>query len=139
MSFTDLPIYFQGHALLTAMYILNKIPSKSVSTIPYEIWHGKKSSLSYLKTWGCLTYVKKQNADKLEDRSVVARSIGYLKKSIGYYFFFPHDYNVIVSHNATLLEKQSIQDDGSGRLIDLNENVFEERRAIDPQKPIQDE
>ena len=59
MSFTDLPLFLWGHALLTAIHLLNRVPLKSVPTTPYEIWFGKKSSLSYLKTWGCLTYVKR--------------------------------------------------------------------------------
>ena len=87
------------------MHILNRVPSKSVPTTPYKIWHGKKSSLSYFKTWICPIYVKKLKANKLEDRSIIAWFIGYPKESIGYYFYFPHDHNVIVSHNATFLEK----------------------------------
>ena len=49
MSYTDLPISLWGYALQMASYILNRVPSKSVSTIPYEIWHGKAPSLKYVK------------------------------------------------------------------------------------------
>ena len=104
MSFADLSLYFWRHALLTAIHLLNRIPSKFVPTTPYEIWFGKKPSLSYLKTWGCPTYVKRQMADKLEDRSVIAHFIGYLKESMRYYYF-PQDFNVIVSWNIIFLEK----------------------------------
>ena len=65
MSFTDIPLYLWRHALLTAIHLLNRVPSKFVPTTPYEIWYDKKSSLGYLKTWGCPTYVKRQMADKL--------------------------------------------------------------------------
>ncbi|MDM1575528.1 integrase catalytic domain-containing protein, partial [Escherichia coli] len=68
MSFTDLPVFLWGHSLLTAIYLLNRVPSKTVPTMPYEMWHGKKSSLSYLKIWGCPAHVKRQQADKLETR-----------------------------------------------------------------------
>jgi transposase InsO family protein len=34
---TNLPITFWGDALLTAVYILNRVPSKSVSSTPYEL------------------------------------------------------------------------------------------------------
>ena len=74
ISFTDLSVFFLKHALLTVMHILNKISSKFVPTTPYEIWHGKKSNLSYLKIWGCSAYVKRQKADKLENRSIVAEN-----------------------------------------------------------------
>ena len=83
--------------MLTAIHLLNKIPSKFVPTTPYEIWYDKKLSLSYLKTWRYPAYIKRQMADKLEDRSVVAYFIGYPKESMGYYFYFPQDHNVIVS------------------------------------------
>ena len=46
---------------------------------------------------------------------------------------------MIVSRNTTFLEKLFIQNGGSRRLIELDENVSEERQAIDPQKSINDE
>ena len=69
MSLTDLPVSFWGYALETAAFILNRAPSKSVETTPYEIWHGKKPKLSFLKVWGCEAYVKKLQPDKLEPKS----------------------------------------------------------------------
>ena len=50
MSFTDLSLYLWRYALLTVIHLLNRVLSKSVLTTLYEIWFGKKSSLSYLKT-----------------------------------------------------------------------------------------
>ena len=75
-------------------------------------------------------------ADKLEGRSIIALFIGYPKESIGYYFYFPQDHNVIVSRNTISLEKQFIQDGGNGRLVELEEKVSKEQKAIDPQEPI---
>ena len=43
---------------------------------------------------------------------------------------------MIVSRNAIFLEKYFIQDGGSGRLVELEEKIFEEQRVIDPQKSI---
>ena len=37
VSYTDLPISLWGYALLTATYVLNRVPSKYVPKIPYEI------------------------------------------------------------------------------------------------------
>ena len=59
MSLTDLPLSFWGYALETAAFTLNRAPSKSVETKPYELWFGKKPKLSFLKVWGCDAYVKK--------------------------------------------------------------------------------
>ena len=59
MSLTDIPLSFWGYALETAAFTLNRAPSKSVETTPYELWFGKKPKLSFLKVWGCNAYVKK--------------------------------------------------------------------------------
>lgn len=46
MSYTDMPVSFWGYALLTIVYLCNRIPSKSVTSTPYEIWNGKELELS---------------------------------------------------------------------------------------------
>ena len=53
MFLTDLPLSFWGYALETTAFTLNRAPSKSVETTPYELWFGKKPKLSFLKVWGC--------------------------------------------------------------------------------------
>ena len=40
-------------ALKTAVYILNKVPSKAVNKTPYELWTGKRPSIKHLYIWGC--------------------------------------------------------------------------------------
>ena len=53
MYLTDLPLLFWGYALETAAFTLNRAPSKSVETTPYELWFGKKLKLTFLNVWGC--------------------------------------------------------------------------------------
>ena len=129
MSCTDLPIFLWGYTLLSAIHLLNWIPSKSVPTTPYELWHGKKSTLGYLKIWRCPIHVKRQQTDKLEARSFRTHFIRYPKKIMEYYFYLPEDHNVIVSHHAIFLKKEFIQVGGSGRKIELEEKVSEEHRV----------
>ena len=52
MYLTDLPLSFWGYALETAAFTLNRAPSKSVKTTPYELWFSKKPKLSFLKSLG---------------------------------------------------------------------------------------
>jgi hypothetical protein len=59
MSLSDLSISFWGYALETAAFVLNGASSKSMETTPYELWHGKKPRLLFLKVWGCEAYIKK--------------------------------------------------------------------------------
>ena len=69
MFLTDLPLSFWGYALETAAFTLNRESSKSVEMTPYELWFRKKPKLSFLKVWGCDTYVKRLQPDKLEPKS----------------------------------------------------------------------
>ena len=57
MGYTDLPISFWGYVLETAAYLLNRVPSKSVSKTPYEIWKRRKPSLHHIKIWVTPAYV----------------------------------------------------------------------------------
>ena len=43
-----------GEALLTANYILNRVPYKKLSLMPFELWHGRAPSYHYLKMEGAL-------------------------------------------------------------------------------------
>ncbi|GJU26190.1 retrotransposon protein, putative, ty1-copia subclass [Tanacetum coccineum] len=89
----------------SAIRILNMVPTKKVDKTPYEIWHGKVPNLSYLKVWGCEAYVKRDSADKLQQRSVKCIFVGYPKETMGYYFYFPSKNNVIVAREIKEIPK----------------------------------
>jgi transposase InsO family protein len=57
MAQANLPISFWGDALLTAAYILNRVPSKSVSSTPYKLWNGVEPNLGYFHPRGCAAYI----------------------------------------------------------------------------------
>ena len=80
MSLTNLPLSFWGYALETATFTLNRAPSKSVETTPYELWFGKKPKLSFLKVWDCDAYMKKFHPDKLKPKSEKYVFIGYQRR-----------------------------------------------------------
>ena len=52
MCLTDLPLSFWGYALEAVAFTLNRAPSKSVETTPYELRFSKKPKLSFLKILG---------------------------------------------------------------------------------------
>jgi transposase InsO family protein len=105
MSMSELPVSFWGYALETAIYLLNRVPTKSVPNTPYELWTGKKPSLNHIKIWGCPSHVRKSNMDKLGPRSDRCLYIGYPKMSTGFYFYNPSEQKVFVSRNAIFLEE----------------------------------
>jgi hypothetical protein len=72
---------------MTAVYVLNRTPTKSVDGVtPFEVWYGKKPSVQHLQTFGCIVYVKntRPHLSKLEDRGRRMVFIGYEKGTKGY-------------------------------------------------------
>jgi len=57
MMHANLLIFFWEDAFLTAAYIINRMPSKFVSSTPYELWNSDKPNLGYLHPWGCAAYI----------------------------------------------------------------------------------
>ncbi|GJU40215.1 putative RNA-directed DNA polymerase [Tanacetum coccineum] len=121
-NLTTLPLSFWDYALESAVRILNMVPTKKVDKTPYEIWHGKAPNLSYLKVWGCEAYVKRDSADKLQQRSVKCIFVGYPKETMGYYFYFPPENKVIVARYGDFLERDLISQEFSGRDYDLEDD-----------------
>ena len=142
MSYIDLPISLWGYALQMASYILNRVISKSVSTTPYEIWHGKAPSLKHVKIWGCPAFIKKLKSDKLDAKSIKGRFVGYPKDSLGYCFYLPAEQVIVVSRDVIFLEKEFLKECGKGRKIMLDEVSSKEAQQIDhmnidqPEEPI---
>src|SRR3954471_8054460 len=123
MSLTDLPLSFQGYALETAAFTLNRAASKSVETTPYELWFGKKPKLSFLKVLGCEAYVKKLQPDKLEPKAEKCVFIGYPKETIGYTFYHRSEGKIFVAKNGSFLEKEFLSKEVTGRKVELDEVV----------------
>nr|GEW29774.1 hypothetical protein [Tanacetum cinerariifolium] len=105
----------------SATRILNMVPTKKVDKTPYELWYEKVPNLSYLKVWGYEALVKRDTSDKLQQRSVKCIFIGYLKETMGYYFYFPPKNKIVVARYAKFFEKNLITQEVSGRAVDLEE------------------
>ena len=109
-----------------AFYILNHVPSKSISTTPYEIWHGRAPSLKHVKIWRCPAFIKKLKSDKLDAKSIKGRFVGYLKDSLGYCFYLYAEQVVVVSRDVIFLEKEFLKEGGKGKKITLDEESSKE-------------
>ena len=58
--------------MTTAVFILNDVPTKALKgKTSFEAWYGRKPSVSFLWTFGCIGHVRKTKLilTKLEDRS----------------------------------------------------------------------
>ena len=68
-----MPGWFWGEAVLTAIFILNRSPTRSLEGItPYEAWYGSKPPVHFFRTFGCVAHVKAAGGHlkKLDDRSI---------------------------------------------------------------------
>nr|ABF98465.1 retrotransposon protein, putative, Ty1-copia subclass [Oryza sativa Japonica Group] len=102
-----LPKAWWGEALLTSNHVLNRVPNRNKDKTPYEIWIGRKPSLSYLRTWGCLAKVnvpitKKR---KLGPKTVDCVFLGYAHHSIAYRFLIVKS-EVPDMHVGTIMESR---------------------------------
>jgi transposase InsO family protein len=70
-------VHWRG-AMVTAVYILNRSPTKALDgRTPYEAWHGHKPAFSHLRVFGCLTFAKENgHIGKLDDKSTPGVFIG---------------------------------------------------------------
>jgi hypothetical protein len=77
---------FWGEAVVTAVYILSRSPTKALNgRTSYEAWHGHKSEVYHLRVFGCLVFAKELgHIGKLDDRSTPGVFIGYVEGSKGY-------------------------------------------------------
>ncbi|WKA11122.1 hypothetical protein VitviT2T_028652 [Vitis vinifera] len=107
LSSSKLPKFLWIEALKTAVYILNRVPTKVVPKMPFELLKGWKPSLRHMRVWGCSSEVRIYNPQekKLDPRTISGYVIGYAEKSKGYRFNCPsHNTRIVESRNAKFLE-----------------------------------
>ena len=114
LSYIDLPISLWGYAMLTVIFLLNWVLTKSISTMPYEIWVERPLILKHVWIWGCPVYVKRLKIENLDPRFEKGQFMGYPKDSLGYYVYFLADPRVVVDKHIIFLEKAFIQKGGMG-------------------------
>ncbi|KAL0354512.1 UNVERIFIED_CONTAM: Retrovirus-related Pol polyprotein from transposon TNT 1-94 [Sesamum radiatum] len=85
---SGMPDNMWGEAVLSACYILNRVPHKKLDKTPYELWKGFAPNLSYLKVWGCLAKVAYPDFRKsnIGPKTFDCVFIGYAQNSAAYRF-----------------------------------------------------
>jgi hypothetical protein len=124
LSYSTLLISLWMEGLKTIVHILNRVPSKSVPQIAYELWTCRKSTLYYLHVWGCPAEVKLFNSsiEKLDPKTASHHFIGYPDKSKGFHFYYPDRYTKIVETRHTVfLEDEVTRGSTISREIRLEE------------------
>ena len=123
MSNSSLPKSLWMYALKTAMYLLNRIPSKAIPKTPFELWTGRKPSLRHLHIWGCLAKARVYNPHemKLDSRTISGYFIGYLEKSKWYRFYCLNHTSIIIEiDNAKFIENGEVSKSANKQIVDIN-------------------
>ena len=100
--------------MLTACYLLNRVPNKKNTITPYELWYKRKPNLNYLRVWGCRAVVRlpQPKVKTLGERGIDCIFIGYAEHSKAYRFYViePNDsvavHTVIKSRDAIFDENR---------------------------------
>ena len=126
ISRKNLPGFLWGEALKTALYILNRVPTKAVPLTPFELWTGRKPSLNHLMVWGCPAEVKLYNPilSKLDSRTTRCYFVSYPEHSKGYRFYNPNgDTRIMESQTAKFLEFDVAEESICSQTIEDNSTV----------------
>jgi len=68
---SKLPMYFWADAIYTAAYVLNKTLIKPIlKKTPYELYKGRKPSVSHLRVFGCNCFVLNNGKENLLNQVV---------------------------------------------------------------------
>nr|GEV01728.1 hypothetical protein [Tanacetum cinerariifolium] len=99
-----------GEAVRHAVYLLNRLPSKSLPDItPYEAWYGKKPNLEHLKTFGCIVFAKYTGGHlkKLDDQGKKMVHLRVKDGTKGNHLYDPQERKLRVSRDVLFDEKES--------------------------------
>ncbi|GJR24537.1 zinc finger, CCHC-type containing protein [Tanacetum coccineum] len=118
---------FWGESMLTACYLLNRVPNKRNKITPYELWTKRKPNLNYLRVWGCREIVRLPDPKliTLGERSIECIFVGYAEHSKAFRFY------VIKPNNSVAINS----------IIKSRDAIFDENRfsSVPRPKAINDE
>ncbi|GJY98389.1 zinc finger, CCHC-type containing protein [Tanacetum coccineum] len=114
LSYSGLSQGFWGEAILTACYLLNRVPNKRNMITPYELWTKKKPNLNYLRVWGCRAVVRLRDPKlkTLGERGIECIFFGYVEHSKDFKFY------VIEPNDSVLINS----------IIESRDAIFDENR-----------
>ncbi|KAI5354607.1 hypothetical protein L3X38_007502 [Prunus dulcis] len=137
----SLPYEFWAEAVHTAVYLLNRCPSKSLEKMtPFEAYTGRKPGIAHLKVFGCLCHVLIPSVlrHKLEENCHKCIFVGYGLCEKGYRLYDPKTRKIVLSRDVYFDEEASWKWENPSNadvgvpMPDGNQNTAEtEQRVLD--------
>jgi Integrase core domain/GAG-pre-integrase domain len=104
MMSMNVPKHLWGQAVLTATYLINRMPSQVLDwKSPIEMLKGKNEDVIPLKTFGCVCFVQdnRPNVGKLDPKAVKCVFVGYSATQKGYVCWSPTERRLFISMDVT--------------------------------------
>jgi hypothetical protein len=101
---TNVPKYPWSEAILTAAYLINRMPSRILGMkSPSELLLGQREFRVPPKVFGCVCFVRdhRTSVGKLDPRSIKCIFVGYASRQKGYMCWNPVERKLFVSMNVT--------------------------------------
>lgn len=105
---------YWGEAVMTATYLQNRLPTRTRTKTPYELWFNKRPDISNLKAFGCRAYahIPKELRKKLHPKARECVLVGYPQGSKGYRLLEKSSRKIFESRDVTFLEECRTQGEG---------------------------
>ncbi|GKC58695.1 zinc finger, CCHC-type containing protein [Tanacetum coccineum] len=112
LSYLRLSQRFWGEAMLTACYLLSRVPNKRNRITTYELYTKKKLNLNYLRVWGCNAVVRLSNPKlkTLGEKGIEYIFVGYAEHSKAFRFYVI-ELNDSVTINSIIESRDAIFDE----------------------------
>lgn len=103
---SNLSLTFWAEAIAYITHAANLTPRKNKIKTPYELWYNKIPNISYLKTFGCLSYyhIPKNARNKLQPSGKKAIMVGYSRERVAYRLFDLERKAIFEERNVTFDE-----------------------------------
>lgn len=96
-----------AEAISTAAYVVNRLPTSGHDCTPYEMFMGRKPTVSHLRVWGCRCFVLQDKPrKKLDPASREGVFVGYEPKNRSWRVWLPSQQKIVVSCNVLFDEKE---------------------------------
>ena len=103
----NLPSNLWGEAVRHSVYILNRLPTRSLSNVtPYEAWNGDKPNVAHIRVFGCVAHMKvpSVHTTKLDNRSKLVVNLGREAGTKAYRLLDPTQGTIHVSRDVVFEE-----------------------------------
>ena len=112
MHHMNVPKMFWAEAMSTAVYIRNRVTSRSLPSnmTPHHIWMKKTPTVAHLRVFGCKCWytIPNEKVKKLDVRGKSAIFVGYAENSKAYKLIDKETVKVVVSRDVTFDESRVV-------------------------------